>query len=145
MVGHTARIISVAWQPDPNSCAAASPERILASASDDTTIRLWNAVLGTCLRVLTRHVDPIEKISFSPDGTKLASGANGAVLVWLTDSGALTHVYDRAKSRRKTEAVDIGEIGGISWDESGQRLAIGERLDGSQKVSLFHPALCCIF
>ncbi|KAF8534395.1 WD40-repeat-containing domain protein [Trichophaea hybrida] len=128
LIGHTGGIVSVAWQPgfdfDP-----ASPKRILASASHDTTVRLWDVVSQTCLRVLTRHADPIERICFSSDGNKLASGANGAVLVWKTNSGALTHVYDRAKSRRQSEhagSEDFSEINEISWDEGGQRLAIGE-------------------
>jgi WD40 repeat protein len=108
---------------------------MLASASNDCTVRLWEVISQTCLRVLQRHADPIERICFSPDGSKLASGANGAVLVWKVDSGALTHVYDQAKSQRKNGTVvseDLVEISEISWDEGSQRLAIGE---GSTKVN----------
>lgn len=85
--------------------------------------------------MLSRHLDPIERICFSPDGSRLASGANGAVLVWRVESGTLTHVYDRSRSQRKNGTVipdDVSEIGEISWDEGGQRLAIGE---GSNKVN----------
>lgn len=85
--------------------------------------------------MLSRHADPIEHICFSPDGSRLASVANGAVLVWRVESGTLTHVYDRVKSQRKNGTVipdDVSEIGEISWDEGGQRLAIGE---GSNKVN----------
>ncbi|KAI5855918.1 WD40-repeat-containing domain protein [Tricharina praecox] len=133
--GHTAPIVSVAWQPGAEFVAA-SPKRILASASDDCTVRIWEVGSRTCLRVLSRHLDPIERICFSPDGSRLASGANGAVLVWRVESGTLTHVYDRSRSQRKNGTVipdDVSEIGEISWDEGGQRLAIGE---GSNKCAV---------
>jgi transducin (beta)-like 1 len=106
----------------------------LASASHDTTIRIWEVNNQYCLRVLKKHLDPIERISFSPDGTKLATGANGAVLIWNAETGTATHVYDRIKTRKKTEEgvmEDVGEINEISWDQTGTRLAVGE---GSTKV-----------
>ncbi|KAA8893616.1 WD40-repeat-containing domain protein [Sphaerosporella brunnea] len=123
--GHTLPVVSIAWQPGVEFIPA-SPKRLLASASDDCTIRLWDVVSQTCLRVLQRHADPIECICFSPDGSKLASGAYGGVLVWKVESGALTHVYDRARPHRKNGAEDSVETSGLSWDEGSQRLAIGE-------------------
>ena len=91
--------------------------------------------------MLERHSDPIDRICFSPDGTMLASGANGAVLVWIVESGALRYVYDRARraaaageeKQQQDGARDFSEISGLSWDEESHRLAIGE---GSHKVCL---------
>lgn len=81
--------------------------------------------------MLQQHIDPIERISFSPDGTRLASGANGRVIVWRTKTGAVTHVYDGMKGRLKNGtakqqgATEDGEISEISWDEGGVRVAVG--------------------
>lgn len=94
------------------------------------------------------HIDPVEKISFSPDGNRLASGANGKVVIWNADTGAVTHVYDGLKGRRKSGKVittgdddgdddDEGEIGEISWDEAGVRVAVR---DGKAKVHIFAPS-----
>ncbi len=44
--GHTDCIGRIAWSPDG---------RMLASPSDDKTIRLWDAETGQCLRTLTGH------------------------------------------------------------------------------------------
>ncbi|MCX2951121.1 BTAD domain-containing putative transcriptional regulator [Lentzea sp. NEAU-D7] len=44
----------------------------VASAGDDTTVRLWN-LDGTALATLDGHSDRVESVSFSPDGTRLAA------------------------------------------------------------------------
>jgi transducin (beta)-like 1 len=92
---------------------------------------------------LNSHDDPVEKISFSPSGTRLASSANSRVIIWNTETGSITHVYDGLKGRRKNGKLvtaggdtDTG-IGDISWDESGARVAIG---GGETKVHVLTPA-----
>ena len=40
----------------------------LASASDDGTVRLWNADTGLRRRPLTGHTDTVTRVAFSPDG-----------------------------------------------------------------------------
>lgn len=128
-------VVSLAWQPLPPDSPLPLTRRILASASNDCSIRLWDTISKTCLHVLKQLIDPIERISFSPDGARLASGANGRVVVWRTESGAVTHVYDGMKGRRKNGVVkkvneagspaEEGEISEISWDEGGVRVAVG--------------------
>ncbi|KAI5788142.1 WD40-repeat-containing domain protein [Pyronema domesticum] len=135
LIGHGGTVVAIAWQPNA-SYNPDAPRRLLASASHDTTIRIWEVNNRYCLRVLKKHLDPIERISFSPDGTKLATGANGAVLIWNAETGTATHVYDRIKTRKKTEEgvmEDVGEINEISWDQTGTRLAVGE---GSTKCAI---------
>jgi len=68
--------------------AASAPERdqhptsLLASASEDGTVRLWNLAQRTCCAVLPGHV-PLRTITVAPDQTCLASGDNrGRVQLW---------------------------------------------------------------
>lgn len=130
--------MSICWQPLPADSPLPPSRRILASASNDCTVRLWDAISKTCVHVLCLHIDSIERISFSPDGSRIASGANGKVIVWKTETGAVTHVYDGLKGRRKNGKVnnsaEEGEIGEISWDEAGVRVAVG---GGEAKVCPF--------
>ena len=42
--------------------------QVVASASSDQTVRLWNASTGAPLRTLEGHTDLVNSVSFSPDG-----------------------------------------------------------------------------
>lgn len=57
--------------------------RVLASASADQTIRLWDVASGRLLRILTDHTDSGVGLAALPDGTGLVSGsADGIVRLW---------------------------------------------------------------
>lgn len=77
LAGHTNSINSVAWSPDG---------RLLASGSDDHTIRLWDSSTGRQIRMLEGHTGTIISLSFSAGGRLLASKSwDGTVRLWNTD------------------------------------------------------------
>jgi transducin (beta)-like 1 len=80
--GHTDGIYTVEWSPNSPS--------LVATASFDTTARLWNALEGTCLWVLAKHSKPVYSLAFSPDGLTLVTGAvDKNVYFWDTQRGRL--------------------------------------------------------
>src|SRR6266852_2226569 len=65
-----------------------------ASASDDETIRVWNATTtGESLRKtaagpFTRHADSVRSVAFSPDGQHIVSGSDDRTIrVWNSMTG----------------------------------------------------------
>ncbi len=64
--------------------ACISPcERYIATASEDTTVRLWSVGDGLCIWTFVNHAEPATQVVFSPDGRILASAdKDGAVCLY---------------------------------------------------------------
>ncbi len=74
LMGHQGWVWDLALSPNG---------RLLASASADRSIRLWEVETGGELASLTAHQATVGAIAFSPDGRRLASAAwDGSVVVW---------------------------------------------------------------
>ena len=62
----------------------------LVSASDDGTLKVWDAANGKELLTLVGHAGPVKACSLSPDGTWIVSaGEDHTLRVWRLDDGRL--------------------------------------------------------
>ena len=75
LTGHRSSVVSMVFSPDGTT---------LASASNDSTVRLWDVATGQVRHTLTGHPHWVRSVVFSPDGTTLASGSTDRT-VWLWD------------------------------------------------------------
>ncbi|KST61835.1 WD40 domain-containing protein [Mastigocoleus testarum] len=79
--GHHDKVKGISFSPDA---------KIIASASADNTIKLWNPKNGILLRSLIGHTKIVWSVSFSPNGKIIASSASdGTIKLWNVKSGAL--------------------------------------------------------
>lgn len=73
LTGHEGAVTAVAFSPD---------NKIFATGSDDTTIRLWSRD-GTSVAVLRGHEGSIQSLAFSPSGRFLVSASrDGTARIW---------------------------------------------------------------
>ncbi|KAL6901147.1 vegetative incompatibility protein HET-E-1 [Trichoderma evansii] len=60
----------------------------LASASEDKTIKIWDAVTGACIQTIMGHNDAVSFVTSSQDGIKLASiSYDNTIKIWDATTG----------------------------------------------------------
>ncbi len=117
LTGHEGPVWSVAWEPGGAT---------LASAGNDRTIRIWDAVSGRSERSIECPDGPVRLLAFSADGRRLASVSGEPVVrLWEAESGHLL------KSRTTANSASINAI---AWSPRGWRLAVAA---GDGTITIF--------
>jgi WD40 repeat protein len=77
--GHTRPVVAIAFGPG---------DALLATASQDNSVRLWEGRTWKLLHTLTGHTGMVRGLAFSPDGTLLATGSfDRTVRLWECRTG----------------------------------------------------------
>ena len=89
---------------------------LLAAASEDGTLHLWQSNDDNSHRILEGHAGSASQVTFSPGGDLLASGSDDrSVRIWSVDDGKLSASFDNLE----------GKILCIGFTPDGSFLAAG--------------------
>ncbi|KAJ1561855.1 hypothetical protein HK096_003082, partial [Nowakowskiella sp. JEL0078] len=76
--GHTDQVNGVAWWASTDGEIS-----LIASASGDNSVRLWDAFTGIEIQQFLGHTKGVNSVAFSKDGTKLVSGSyDKSIKLW---------------------------------------------------------------
>jgi WD40 repeat protein/sterol desaturase/sphingolipid hydroxylase (fatty acid hydroxylase superfamily) len=80
LTGHTGAVVGVAVSVDG---------RHIVSASEDGTLKIWDALTGAVERTLTGHTGPVRGVALSADGRRILSASHDRTLkIWDVDTGS---------------------------------------------------------
>jgi WD40 repeat protein len=138
--GHTEAVNAIAF----------NAAGVLASASNDRTIKLWDtsaaATASRELRTLTGHGGEVHALAFSGDGARIASGSsNGEIKIWNASDGHVVKTLGGHKALVASVAfsADGKTLASASYDKtirlwdaaSGQALRTLDGADGFTSVA----------
>jgi WD40 repeat protein len=130
--GHLQPVLSVAFARAHSATLEPSregnPVPLLATASQDCTIRLWNIASGQCVKALKGHRNGVWSVAFHPTSDLLVSGSNDStVKLWNPHTG---------QSLRTLRGYSTG-IKSVAFSPDGQCLVSG---GDNRKINLWSLA-----
>ncbi|KAM6540609.1 hypothetical protein CsatB_005056 [Cannabis sativa] len=110
---HSKEIYTIRWSPTGPGTNNPNLQLVLASASFDSTVKLWDVEHGKLLYSLNGHREPVYSVAFSPNGEYLASGSlDRSMHIWSLKDGKIVKTY-----------TGNGGIFEVCWNKEGDKIA----------------------
>jgi hypothetical protein len=132
--GHRAYVTDFSLSPDG---------QMLASSSEDTTVRIWNLKTGESTVFVTEKEDPIMGVAFSPNGEFIATASGddtrptrpGHVKLYSVETGELIREF--AKHDRVATKVQFSPDGKLLASTSFDEKVIIHDVESGKPVGLY--------
>ena len=112
-VNHDQEIYTVKWSPTGPGSPNPTKMPMLATASFDGSIRLWNIKDGSCYRLFNQHRDSVYSVAFSPSGDYLAIGSLAGQM----------YIWDVVDNKYVKSYKGKGDIFKVAWNKEESRVA----------------------
>ncbi|RDX90712.1 WD40 repeat-containing protein HOS15, partial [Mucuna pruriens] len=110
---HSKEIYTIRWSPTGPGTNNPNQKLVLASASFDSTVKLWDVELGKLIYSLDGHKHPVYSVAFSPNGEYLVSGSlDRSMHIWSLKEGKIVKTY-----------TGNGGIFEVCWNKEGDKIA----------------------
>ncbi|PSS36049.1 F-box-like/WD repeat-containing protein [Actinidia chinensis var. chinensis] len=110
---HAKEIYTIRWSPTGPGTNNPNKQLLLASASFDATVKLWDVEQGRLTCSLNGHRDPVYSVAFSPNGEYLVSGSlDKSMHIWSLKDRKIVKTY-----------TGSGGIFEVCWNKEGNKIA----------------------
>ena len=117
--GHLGEVYSLKYSPDG---------KVLASAGEDRSVRLWDTETNEEIATFVEHKDTVTGVAFFPDGKRFASVSLDGTVRWWSVSGEQEQGV-LAKRQSPLRSIDISP--------DGKMLAVGSAMRASRRFVRF--------
>jgi WD40 repeat protein len=128
--GHTRRV---------NDIAISASGQMLASASDDKTVIIWNLQTRKIKYKLTGHSKKVNTVTFSSDNKYAISGSNdGKVIIWDLSTGEIYRTFDDLGKRVRDVSMSrfMDYVAVACYEEEGDLYGVYLCKTGLQNTKL---------